>query len=150
MSYQAINATTHGMSRTRQYRIWRGMRERCNSPDTRHARWYTGITYEPDWNTFEGFWQDMKDGYADNLTLDRIDPSKDYCKANCRWLTMKDQSRNRRDNVWVEYEGQTLCVSDYADKIGLPRALIYQRVKRGVALTELASLSRKKQLKGAI
>lgn len=150
MSYQAINATKHGMSRTRQYHIWRGMRERCNNPDARHARWYTGITYDPDWHTFEGFWQDMKDGYADNLTLDRIDSGKNYCKANCRWITMKDQARNRKNNVMLPYKGQMLCVSDYADKIGLPRALIYQRVQRGVAINELATPSRKKQLRGAI
>ena len=149
MSYQAINATTHGMSRTRQYRIWRAMKRRCDDPSNRSLRWYKGIKYDVKWHTFEGFWEDMQDNYENGLTLDRIDPTKDYFKSNCRWADMKAQARNRRDNVWIPYENEILCVSDYADKIGLPRALIYQRIKRGVSLDQLAKPSRK-QLRGAI
>ena len=150
MSYQAINATKHGMSRTRQYRIWRGMKARCDTPSNRALRWYKGIRYDVKWDTFEGFWEDMQDGYADGLTLDRIDPTKGYFKSNCRWVDQNVQARNRRDNVWIPYEGEMLCVSDYAAKIGLPRALIYQRVKRGVPFDQLAAPSRKQNLRGAI
>ena len=145
MSYQAINATKHGMSRTRQYRIWRGMRLRCEKPRGRSKRWYSGVSYDPKWKSFEGFWEDMADGYSDHLTLDRIDPSQGYSKSNCRWVDMKLQSRNRRDNVWVPYKGQMLCASDYADEVGLPRALIYQRIKRGVPIEELDAPSRKRK-----
>jgi hypothetical protein len=143
MNKRAASATKHGMSRTRAYRAWTAMKRRCDSPDSRLARWYTEIQYDPKWATFEGFWEDMKFGYADHLTLDRIDSSKDYSKENCRWATMKEQSRNRKDNVFLPYNGKMLCVSDYAEKVGLPRSLIYQRVKRGESLSMIGRPSRK-------
>ena len=144
-TYNAINATKHGLSRTRQYRIWRGMKVRCDTPTERLSRWYSGISYEPRWADFTEFWSDMAEGYADHLTLDRIDSTKDYCAENCRWVDMKQQSRNRRDNVNIPFEGAILCVSDFADRVGLPRSLIYQRVKRGVSLHALTAPPRKGQ-----
>ena len=152
LSPKALAATKHGMSRSRPYRIWRGMKLRCERPDERLARWYTGISYDPRWKSFEKFWEDMKDSYADGLTLDRIDSSKDYCKANCRWVTMKDQSRNRRDTIFLPYQGQMICVSDFAEKVGIKRALLYQRIERGESLDKLTRPSRKnsKQLRSAL
>jgi hypothetical protein len=152
---KALAATRHGMSRTRPYGIWNSMRRRCNNPDARLARWYTGVTYDPLWDKFENFWADMQDGYADRLTLDRIDSSKGYRKENCRWADMKEQSRNRSSNIWLDYQGQKLCVTDYAKAIGLPRALIYKRLETGCAIENLTKPSRKrsifpKQLRGAV
>jgi len=136
---------THGMSKTRPYHIWRMMKTRCDNPNPRLARFYNGISYDPKWKTFEGFWQDMQAGYDESLTLDRIDSKKNYCKDNCRWATMKEQSRNRKDNVLIPYNGETLCASDFADKVGLPRSLIYTRVARGEPLHMLSRPSRKKR-----
>lgn len=89
--------TSHKLSRTRQYSIWDGMRQRCDNPGATHYERYggRGITYDPSWKVFESFWADMSDGYADNLTLDRIDNNKDYCKENCRWVTKSIQGMNR-------------------------------------------------------
>jgi hypothetical protein len=152
LSKKALAATKHGMSRSRPYSIWNSMRRRCNNPDSRLVKWYTNISYDYKWNTFQGFWEDMKDGYADYLTLDRIDSSKNYCKENCRWATMKEQSRNRKDTIFLPYNGQMLCVTDFAEKIGIKRALLYQRIKRGEPLEMLIRVSRKipKQLRSAI
>jgi hypothetical protein len=143
---------THGMSKTRPYRIWRGLRQRCDAPRPYHARWYTGISYDPRWKSFKSFWEDMKDGYAENLTLDRIDSAKNYCKENCRWVTMKEQSRNRRDNIWLNHNGIKLCVTDFASAVRLPRSLIYKRLENGCSLENLTKPSRKssKQLRNAI
>jgi predicted DNA-binding transcriptional regulator AlpA len=143
LSTRALAATKHGMSRSRPYRIWRGFRQRCDSPSERHARWYTGISYDPKWKTFKGFWEDMKEGYADHLTLDRIDSSKDYCKENCRWATMKEQSRNRKDTIFIPYNGEMLCVTDVAKKVGMNRSLLYKRLENNCPLDKLFRPSRK-------
>jgi len=143
-STKALAATKHGLSRTRQYRAWCAMKRRCDNPDTRHSRWYSNISYDPRWASFDAFWEDMKDGYADDLTLDRIDSSEGYCKENCRWVTMKTQSRNRRDNIYLEHNGEKLCVTDFAKAVGLPRSLIYSRIKNGCPVEKLTEPSRKR------
>lgn len=93
-----IEATKrHGMYNTRQYQIWEDMKRRCNNPNTKAYKNYgaRGITYDPKWESFEGFWEDMSEGYSDNLTLERIDPNGDYYKNNCSWETKSNQSRNK-------------------------------------------------------
>jgi hypothetical protein len=65
---------------------------------------------------------------------------------------MKDQSRNRRDTIFLPYQGQMICVSDFAEKVGIKRALLYQRIERGESLDKLTRPSRKnsKQLRSAL
>ena len=80
----------HGMSRTRLYIIWADMRRRCYSPKYNIWPWYgaKGIRVCEEWfQSFIAFrdWA-MASGYADNLTIDRLDPSKDYNPDNCQWL----------------------------------------------------------------
>lgn len=89
---------THGMYGTRPYRIWTGMKTRCNNERVQEYPDYggRGITYCDKWETFQGFWDDMEDGYSDTLTIDRVDTNGNYCKENCKWDTMKNQSHNRR------------------------------------------------------
>lgn len=86
--------TSHGMSRTRQYQVWADMKDRCDNKNNSHYYLYggRGITYTSSWASFEGFWEDMYSGYADDLTLDRIDGSKGYSKDNCQWITRSENT----------------------------------------------------------
>ena len=90
--------TLHGMSSTRQYDSWRGMVRRVSDIKDQYYMGYggRGITYDPKWETFEGFWEDMSEGYSDELTLDRIDVNGNYCKENCRWASTSVQNHNQR------------------------------------------------------
>jgi hypothetical protein len=65
------------------------------------------------------------------MSLDRIDVNGDYCKANCRWASSKQQSRNKRNNVRLEFLGETLAVSEWAERLGLNDTTIHERLKRG-------------------
>lgn len=85
--------TTHGMYKTRIYRCWAGMKWRCNRDDSVYHG-AKGITYDPKWETFEGFLEDMGSTYEDDLEIDRIDSNGNYCKENCRWSDSKTQAFN--------------------------------------------------------
>jgi AraC-like DNA-binding protein len=50
---------------------------------------------------------------------------------NCRWATRKQQHRNQRSNVWLTHNGRTLCVADWADKLGMSRSTLTMRLRRG-------------------
>ena len=90
---------THGMKNTRIYRIWNGMKDRCNNPKSCNARYYydRGVTVCEEWGRFEPFYKwAMENGYRDDLSIDRINPYGNYEPSNCRWATAKEQANNKR------------------------------------------------------
>lgn len=101
--------TKHGRNDTREYQIWADMKTRCDCENNKFYPDYggRGISYEDKWKSFEGFWEDMEEGYGVNLTLDRVDVNASYSKANCRWATVSQQNHNRRKkaNTNSEYIG---------------------------------------------
>lgn len=76
----------HGMYSTPTYISWASMKTRCDNPndDSYYRYGGRGISYDPKWSTFEGFYEDMGDR-LEGTTLDRIDPDKDYSLSNCFW-----------------------------------------------------------------
>ncbi|MFI1790853.1 hypothetical protein ACH40D_20825 [Streptomyces olivaceoviridis] len=99
-----VHGHATGYQRTRLLRIWRGMRTRCNNPEAANYKHYggKGITHCDEWDTFTPFMEwAMANGYADGLELDRIDPDKNYTPKNCRWVTKRQNIRNR-DRVWSD------------------------------------------------
>lgn len=126
-------SASHGMYATRIYRIWGAMKQRCLNPNTPAYERYggAGIDIDKKWLTFEGFYEDMLHGYQDGLTLDRIDGTSGYSKENCRWATRREQSSNIKNNVFVDCEGEVMCMSECARKLGVNRTTIAGRVYSG-------------------
>lgn len=90
----------HGMSGTRLYRIWAGMKTRCENPSADNYKYYgeRGISVCKEWREdFDSFarWA-LKSGYKDSLTIDRINVNGNYEPKNCRWVTMAEQNKNKR------------------------------------------------------
>ena len=102
-------ARTHGECKTRLYKIWSGIRKRCLNPNSHRYEYYgdRGIKICSDWSDFTKFksWAD-NNGYADGLSIDRIDVNGDYTPENCRWADTITQSNNRRSNHYLEYKGE--------------------------------------------
>lgn len=92
------------------YKVYFSIKSRCNNINTPAYKNYWGrwITYDPKWNTFEWFCEDMIEWYKDHLTIDREDNNWNYCKENCRWITNQEQQRNKRNNINLKYKWELL------------------------------------------
>ena len=125
-------ATTHGMTKSRKkhpvYNTWIGMRDRCLRENHEHYHCYggRGIKVCERWSKFENFRDDMFHTYKKGLQLDRIDNDSDYSLDNCRWVTCRENQRNKRNSR--TYKGE--CVADWAIKKGMKSSTIYQRINR--------------------
>lgn len=113
---------THGMSDTRLYSEWEAMKARCLNPHNKYYFNYggRGIKVCDEWINFVPFkeWAE-NNGYTDDLTLDRIDSNGMYCPDNCRWASRKEQANNTRRNIYLEYGGKRMTISEWADCIGI-------------------------------
>jgi len=133
----------HGMSTTRQYSIWRGMKTRCtNKNQPNFARYgQRGISYDPKWATFEGFWNDMGGDYYDGLTLERRDNGGSYTKDNCVWVTPREQNLNMRSNVLLPFNGILKPLTQWAAELGLERRRLYSLRSRHFPDGEIISIA---------
>ena len=92
-------STTHGKSKSRLNSIWSNMKSRCSNPnvDCYHHYGGRGIKVCGEWLTFEGFINNLPEGYQEDLELDRRDVDGDYHPDNCRWVTRSVNCSNKRD-----------------------------------------------------
>lgn len=118
-----------GLKGTRIWRIWCGMKTRCNNPKCKDYPKYggAGIRVCEQWNHFRAFWEDMKLGYQNDLQLDRIDNTKGYSKENCRWVTVRQQQRNRRSNVLVQTPKGPMLLIEASEVFGIPYGCLKMR-----------------------
>jgi len=97
------------------------------------------ITFCKEWDSFENFIADMGEPPA-GMTLDRIDNSGDYCKANCRWTTWTEQNLNKRNVKRYECNGKTLTLGQWAKETGIQRLTLYHRLKDGCSIEQALTL----------
>lgn len=145
------NNRIHGMKKTRLYRIWSGMKDRCCNPNSKYWGRYggRGICVCDEWKNFIDFYEwSLESGYSEKLTLDRIDNNGDYCPENCRWSTYKQQENNRSNNRILVHNGESHTISEWSEIVGIDQRLISQRLYHGWsayrALTELPKRRNKK------
>ena len=132
------------MAKSRLNNIYTGMKQRCCNPKTNRYNDYggRGIKVCDEWSNTERAkvrgcntkgWLAFKEwalshGYKDGLTIDRIDVNKGYSPDNCRWVTMKVQLNNRRDNNYVTYKGKTQTLTQWCEELNLCYNQTYRRI----------------------
>lgn len=133
--------TTHNKTHTKIYNTYNNMKQRCYNKKSPKYKYYggRGITICEEWkNDFEKFYNwSVNNGYKENLTIDRINVNGDYEPNNCRWVTQKTQSVNKRNNRFITYDGQTLTIKEWSEKLNIPYTRITTRLYRGVPISEL-------------
>lgn len=124
----------HGKVKTRLYSIWSNMKNRCDNPNAQFYKDYggRGITYCEEWRDFIAFekWA-VANGYKEDLTIDRINNNGNYEPDNCRWTSIKEQQRNRRSNHLLTFKGETHCINEWAEILGISRETIKNRLGYG-------------------
>lgn len=130
---------THWLARSRIYNIWKNIKQRCwNKKNTNYKRyWARWITYDPRWEKFENFYEDMKEWYSDNLSIDRTDNDWNYFKSNCKWVTNKDQQRNKQNNILHKWK----CLSEWCEELNLNYNLIKSRINRWLPIDEALNIN---------
>lgn len=137
--YVSIRSATHRMTATRPYRIWAGMLTRCTNKNSKDHNLYgdRGISVCDRWRSFDNFISDMGMP-CDNESIERIDTNGNYEPSNCKWATSAEQSRNKRNNHVVEFNGESMIVADWAKIIGINESSLRGRLKKypiDIALT---------------
>ena len=130
---------THGMTETRLYHIWCNMKARCLNANNHKHKDYggRGIKVCDEWMRFEPFaeWA-LKNGYKDDLSIDRIDNNGNYEPTNCRWVDSKTQANNTRTNRNYSMNGETHTIADWSRIYGVERKMVYKRIRLGWTISE--------------
>ena len=129
-------ATTHGMRRRPEYRIWHHLLDRClNESDESFPNYGgRGITVCSRWQGqggFINFFTDIGPRPSAEHQIDRKDNDGPYSSENCHWATRKEQSRNRRTNRHLIFNGQKRTLSEWAETFGIKFHTLRLRIELG-------------------
>nr|WP_297873513.1 hypothetical protein [uncultured Blautia sp.] len=128
------SATTHGLSKKRIYQIWSHMIQRCENRNATSYKDYgeRGISVNYEWHDFRKFYEwSIENGYADHLSIDRINVNGNYEPSNCRWVDSKTQANNRRNNHYVKINGIVHTLKQWSEISCVPYGTICQRIRNG-------------------
>lgn len=127
----------HGMTDTSTYRSWSGAKARCTNPKNKKYPNYggRGISFCARWaESFEAFLEDMGPVPAKGMSIERENNDGNYEPGNCRWATQLEQQNNRRDNVIIALDGESLTMAQYCRKHGLDSDKVQRRLKCGYSV----------------
>lgn len=140
---EILARSVHGGARRHQRRtehvIWCSMLQRCENPKSRaYARYGgRGIAVCARWRaSFSAFLADMG-ARPPGMSIDRRNNDGPYDAGNCRWATSREQNGNRRDNVRVQFGGETVCRAEAARRLGIRSSALGRRLAKGLGITAL-------------
>lgn len=138
--------TKHNQTNTRLYAIWEGIRHRCKCKTYKRYCDYggRGILLCKEWEEFINFkeWA-YNNGYAENLTIDRINNDGNYEPSNCRWVDNLVQQNNKRNNVFYDLNGEKLTCGQIARRYGLKKDSLEYYLKKSTDVIEAINRSKK-------
>ena len=125
--------TKHGLADKHPlYLTWKNMKKRCNDPNSIGYKNYggRGIIVCKEWiNDFQSFYNwSINNGWAKELSIDRIDTNGNYCPENCRWANVDTQMNNTTRNHYIEYNGNTYTLSTLSKHLNIPYNIVRYRI----------------------
>jgi len=143
--------SSHGHNNTNSptYRTWMAMKQRCSNPKNIAFDRYggRGISVCQRWqNSFENFINDMGPRPPGH-TIERRNVDGNYTPDNCCWIPNDKQCLNRRSNVIIEFNGKKQTVTEWSKEIGIPREIIYHRIKAKWPIDKVLSVHLFKKIK---
>jgi len=126
-------ATTHGMSKSPEYKIWSEIIKRTENRNYKDFDLYggRGISMSLEWRQdFMSFYRDMGPRPSGIHSIDRINNDGNYEKNNCRWVLIDIQNRNKRNNIWIEKDGELKILEDWAKSLGVTRSVFKTILKK--------------------
>lgn len=123
-------STTHGLRKSSEYQVWCNMKNRCLDITNKQYEDYggRGITLCKEWLTFENFINDM--GLSNGLTIDRINVNGNYEASNCKWSTIKEQARNKRNNHIVYLNNKAMTMIEASEIMNIKYDSLRMKLKR--------------------
>lgn len=134
--------TKHGMATRKgtvpEFGVWKDMIKRCTNEKRDDFKYYggRGISVCERWLDFGNFYADMGER-PDGMTIDRINTRGNYEPGNCRWITIQEQQNNRRSCVYVEHEGRTQNMKQWARELGISYEKVRAGIKSGKSMSEI-------------
>jgi len=117
------------------YNVWKGMKARCYNINHTAYHNYGGrniIICSKWYNSFESFFYwCMNNEWKKGLSIDRIDNDGNYYPENCRFVTRKEQGRNKRTNLVFKIGGVEKTVIELSEEYGINQFTLYDRLRRG-------------------
>lgn len=139
----------HGKCDSAIYHIYTEIKSRCFNHNNKSYKYYggRGITICDEWlNDFMSFYNwAINNGYEKGLSIERMDTNGNYEPSNCCWISMKEQQRNKRNNVYFDYGGNKYLQSDLCKKFKINVSTFRNRIKKGISVNEAINKSQFKE-----
>ena len=154
--------TTHGETKTRLFNLWTRIKDRCyreKNPNYRNYggrgikmcdEWKDDFVKFRTWAINSGYKEELLKNGKNKWTIDRINNDGDYEPSNCRWVTIKQQCRNRRTNSFVEYNGEKYCYAELSENFNINKQIIQYRISHGWSINDTINTPVRKYNKGEI
>ena len=68
-------------------------------------------------------------GYTEEMTIERENVDGNYEPSNCKWITLQEQAFNKRDTIWVDYEGEHIQLMKLCERLGVSYDTVHNRIR---------------------
>lgn len=140
---------THGYSRKGNihplWNVWYAMKQRCYRKESDAYRFYGARSIQvcSEWMDSGTFieWS-LSNGWESGLQIDRINNDEDYSPSNCRFVTPKENSRNRRNNRLISYQDRMMTIAELSELTGIEQSKIISRLKNNWPIEDVVNPNR--------
>lgn len=133
----------HGKSKSKEYRAWTALKTRCSNTNSKSYSQYggRGITVCDRWKTsFENFYSDLGPAPGSEFSIERMDTQGHYEPRNCVWATARQQANNKRNNLYVKIDGETMTLTQASRIFDVPHSTLSARWHRGMPIRAAVSI----------